>query len=212
MLAAVLLAVIAYGILNSMQFPFKTKEVTLGEKFTLTKGESAVVGELRITFEDAFEVPGPDDPEHPEELGEASYPVALLRLETGGDVVREEFMEHPIDSRRRSITFHDLSLFLVSLRQGVATLQITKETPYRQAVLAFENIKEGMAEKEVLRVMGEPQEKETDAWRYSFEQLEGFPKLAPGVQVFTGGSVSFDEKRKVYEVRLGWIDAAGVAP
>ena len=126
LLTVILLAILAYDILNSMQFPSGEKEVALGEKFTLTKGEAAIVESLSITLEDAFDVPGPADLDHPEKvLGEASYPVALLRLEAGGDAVREEFMEHPIDSRRRSITFHDLSLFLVSLRQGVATLQIT---------------------------------------------------------------------------------------
>lgn len=74
-------------------------------------------------------------------------------------------------------------------------------------------IKEGMTESDVLRLVGEPDEKKGNKWNYDFMKY-GIPKISPGLQIFLGVTITFKKKlfvnkMIVKEIQIAWIDSTG---
>ncbi|MBD3240974.1 MAG: hypothetical protein GF331_10350 [Chitinivibrionales bacterium] len=66
-----------------------------------------------------------------------------------------------------------------------------------------------MNEKEVLEILGEPNEKEPERWIYRTSAGLQAPK--PGHHVIVGAVILL-ESGKVTKVNLAWIDALGSGP
>jgi hypothetical protein len=78
---------------------------------------------------------------------------------------------------------------------------------YDNTVKAAMSIQVGQSMDDVQKVLGDPILKNASSWKYDFSKLSGIPGIAPGVQIFYGVTIDFDETKKVSDKNFSWADA-----
>src|SRR3982751_488165 len=81
-----------------------------------------------------------------------------------------------------------------------------KKVSCEEAARNAPQIKVGMKEAEVLKLLGSPSARSGDKWDYDFTACA--PPPHPGEQIITGMRILFQEGT-VKDVHWGWVDATG---